>query len=57
MNLRFYHIWAYKIFYWLWTPIYQENPMLIQEVINFMTAWLERIKVQQELYGEEHEEF
>ena len=40
MKLRFYHIWVYKLFYYVWTPVLKTRPDIVQEMANWNNGWL-----------------
>lgn len=40
MKIRFYHWWVYKLYYWVWSPIYESNPHLLKQVVKHQNAWL-----------------
>ena len=40
MKIRFYHWWVYKLYYWVWSPIYESNPHLLKEVVRHQNSWL-----------------
>lgn len=42
MKIRFYHWWIYRLYRYVWTPIYRAKPDLFREVMEYQSAWLER---------------
>lgn len=42
MKIRFYHWWAYKLYFWLWTPILESRPAMVEAITNHMNRWLNK---------------
>lgn len=42
MKIRFYHWWVYKLYFYLWTPIYEDKPEMIKGQVEWMEEWLVR---------------
>lgn len=42
-------MWAYRLFYWLWTPILKDRPDLVKMIMTTNLEWLvNREKLAQE---------
>jgi len=41
MEIRWYHWMVYRLFHWVWNPIFEQNPQMTQFMVNHMNNWLE----------------
>jgi|Laugrespbdmm15sd_2_1035082.scaffolds.fasta_scaffold09058_4 hypothetical protein len=41
MKIRWYHWMVYRLFRWVWNPIFEQNPQMTQFMVNHMNNWLE----------------
>lgn len=44
MKIRFYHWWIYKLYYKFWTPILEQRPDMVKEIIDHMLKWQDHQK-------------
>lgn len=42
MKIRFYHMWVYRFFYWVWTPILESRPDIVIAMRDWNQQWLDR---------------
>lgn len=42
--IRFYHMWAYRLFRYLWTPILKERPNMTKAMADCMYNYFEEHK-------------
>jgi hypothetical protein len=42
MKIRFYHMWVYRLYFWIWTPILRSRPMMLKGMIEYQIEWLNR---------------
>lgn len=48
MKIRFYHMWVYKLFYYVWDPILRSRPDLVVLMQQHTDHWIRKhIKVDQ----------
>jgi hypothetical protein len=40
MKIRFYHFWVYRLFHWVWTPIFKERPDMHRAFVEHGQGWL-----------------
>ena len=41
MKIRWYHWMVYRLFHWVWNPIFEHHPHLTQYMITHMSQWIE----------------
>lgn len=41
MKIRFYHWWIYKLYHKFWSPIFEDKPWLLKEVIRHQQEWID----------------
>ena len=42
MKIRFYHWWVYRLYSYMWTPIFKRNPQMVRGMIDYMEGWLDQ---------------
>lgn len=42
MKLRFWQLWVYRLFIWVWTPIFKARPDLHKAFLQWGLDWQER---------------
>lgn len=47
MKLRFYHIWVYRLFYWVWMPVLKANPSIVVMMRDHNQAWIDQHEYEQ----------
>lgn len=40
--MKWYHKLSYRIFYWLWTPLFKARPDLLRAILNYGEGWLDQ---------------
>ena len=40
MKIRFYHMWVYRLYYQMWTPILRSRPDMLKAMIDHQLGWL-----------------
>lgn len=46
MRIRFYHLWVYRLFFWVWTPIFRARPDIHQAFVQWGQGWIDRREAQ-----------
>ena len=38
-KIRFYHWWVYRLFHWMWNPIFRTNPGILDKFEKGVLQW------------------
>lgn len=41
MKIRFYHWWIYNLYHKVWSPIFENNPWMLKQVVKHQQEWLD----------------
>lgn len=45
MKIRFYHMWAYWLYFVVWTPLLRNRLDILRKQIEWMQDWLDKNEV------------
>lgn len=46
MRIRFYHMWVYRLFVWMWTPIFKSRPEIHKAFVEWGQGWVAQREAQ-----------